>query len=74
MLFTSRLAPALIPVVLASIFLVKHLGSGPFYPQLDGALSQPCRDDWYLSLLFVENYKTITLVRFQLSTSYFRNQ
>lgn len=73
MLLISRLAPALIPVVLASIFLVKHLGSGPFYPQLDGAISQPCRDDWYLSLLFVENYKTIALVKFHLSTSYVRN-
>ncbi|KAL1491689.1 hypothetical protein ABEB36_012250 [Hypothenemus hampei] len=50
-----RLTPALIPVVLFAIFLTKYLGSGPFYPQINDAVAEPCRSNWW-SVFYLQNY------------------
>ncbi|XP_030757478.1 nose resistant to fluoxetine protein 6-like [Sitophilus oryzae] len=51
-----RLTVPFIPVILFFAFLVKYLGSGPLYPELDASLGHLCRKNWWKSLLYIQNY------------------
>jgi len=55
-LFLSRLTPPLAAIILLQVSLIEHLGSGPMWDKTNYALTQMCKDNWWLALLYVQNY------------------
>jgi peptidoglycan/LPS O-acetylase OafA/YrhL len=47
-------------VVLVSATLLKYLGSGPKWPLVDQSLQQPCANNWWSALLYVQNNVNVT--------------
>ncbi|KAJ9592894.1 hypothetical protein L9F63_015472, partial [Diploptera punctata] len=50
------IAPALAMMVLIQASIINHMGSGPFWSPGNGYLSRVCRESWWGTLLFVQNY------------------
>ncbi|KAF5288411.1 hypothetical protein FQR65_LT12024 [Abscondita terminalis] len=54
---SNWLTPALSVVVLISVTLMRHFGSGPIWPYVrDTYIVGPCGKYWWSSLLYVQNY------------------
>ncbi|KAF2900218.1 hypothetical protein ILUMI_05970 [Ignelater luminosus] len=54
-----RLTPALVMAVLVHATLLRHMGSGPVWPNIrDSWLVDNCRENWWPALLYVQNYVT----------------
>lgn len=51
-----RLTPLLAVAVLISVSIFRYAGSGPRWPILVGALSAECEENWWKTLLYVQNY------------------
>jgi peptidoglycan/LPS O-acetylase OafA/YrhL len=47
-------------VVLVSATLLKYMGSGPKWPLVDLNFQQPCANNWWSALLYVQNYVNLT--------------
>jgi hypothetical protein len=47
-------------VVLVSATLLKYMGSGPQWPLVDQTLQQFCANNWWVALLYIQNYVNIT--------------
>jgi hypothetical protein len=47
-------------VVLVSATLLKYMGSGPKWPLVDLNFQQPCANNWWSALLYVQNYVNVT--------------
>jgi hypothetical protein len=43
-------------VVLVSATLLKYMGSGPQWPLVDQTLQQLCVNNWWVALLYIQNY------------------
>jgi peptidoglycan/LPS O-acetylase OafA/YrhL len=55
-------------VVLVSATLLRYMGSGPKWPLVDQSLQQPCANNWWSALLYVQNYVNVThMVHIKLS-------
>lgn len=50
-----RLSPALAVVIMIQATILKHMGNGPVW-FMGKAFSQVCVDNWWSSLLYVQNY------------------
>ncbi|XP_058817531.1 nose resistant to fluoxetine protein 6-like [Topomyia yanbarensis] len=57
-----RLTPAFAALILASVTLVKYLGSGPFWNSSSAALGNACETYWWSALLYVQNYVNPTKI------------
>ncbi|KAJ3630520.1 hypothetical protein MTP99_011713 [Tenebrio molitor] len=55
-----RLTAPFAIVVLVSATLLKYMGSGPKWPLVDQSLQQPCANNWWSALLYVQNYVNVT--------------
>jgi len=55
-LFLSRLTPPLAAIILLQVSLIEHLGSGPTWDKTNNVLTEMCKDNWWLALLYVQNY------------------
>ncbi|KAK5645592.1 hypothetical protein RI129_006892 [Pyrocoelia pectoralis] len=52
-----RLTPALFAVVLIHATLLRHIGSGPIWPNIrDTFMVNNCRENWWSTLLYVQTY------------------
>ncbi|XP_035785910.1 nose resistant to fluoxetine protein 6-like [Anopheles albimanus] len=51
-----RLTPALAALVLYTTALMRHSGSGPFWDGAMTLMADNCRDYWWSTLLYVQNY------------------
>jgi hypothetical protein len=55
-LFLSRLTPPLAAIILLQVSLIEYLGSGPSWDKTNYVLTEMCKDNWWLALLYVQNY------------------
>ncbi|KAH0807828.1 hypothetical protein GEV33_014962 [Tenebrio molitor] len=55
-----RLTAPFAIVVLVSATLLKYMGSGPKWPLVDLNFQQPCANNWWSALLYVQNYVNVT--------------
>ncbi|KAF5286023.1 hypothetical protein FQA39_LY16465 [Lamprigera yunnana] len=53
-----RITPVLLTIVVFHLSLINYMGSGPLWNQIiqDG-LSRACRNNWWRTLLYINNYK-----------------
>ncbi|KAF2887396.1 hypothetical protein ILUMI_18777, partial [Ignelater luminosus] len=51
-----RLTPLVAVVIGIYVTILKHFGSGPIWPNMVDILANPCKDYWYLALLYVQNF------------------
>ncbi|KAJ8909465.1 hypothetical protein NQ315_011234 [Exocentrus adspersus] len=51
-----RLTPALAALVLVTANLVQYMGTGPLWYNIPVSLAEPCREYWWTTLLYVQNY------------------
>ncbi|XP_050306871.1 nose resistant to fluoxetine protein 6-like [Anthonomus grandis grandis] len=72
-----RLTPPIIATILASAFLTKYAGSGPYYPQVDVIVAKPCRTNWWLTITYFNNLvglgSAADLVNFCLVQTWYLN-
>ncbi|KAG5866663.1 hypothetical protein JTB14_004654 [Gonioctena quinquepunctata] len=54
-----RLTPALAGVVLVSATLLRYMGSGPKWDYIINGFENNCKDYWWSTLLFVQNYVNV---------------
>ncbi|XP_065155196.1 nose resistant to fluoxetine protein 6-like [Atheta coriaria] len=50
-----RLTPAMAAVLVVHITILKHFGSGPYWPMIGGAY-EFCEKYWWSTLLYIQNY------------------
>jgi hypothetical protein len=55
-LFLCRLTPPLAAIILLQVSLIEYLGSGPTWDKTNYSLTEMCKDNWWLALLYVQNY------------------
>ncbi|KAK5643557.1 hypothetical protein RI129_007402 [Pyrocoelia pectoralis] len=55
-----RLTPALAGMILVYIGLFTHFGDGPFWDRVDDIFKQPCLKNWWVSVLYIQNYYGVT--------------
>ncbi|KAH0820849.1 hypothetical protein GEV33_001942 [Tenebrio molitor] len=51
-----RLSPSLFATILLNISVLKHLASGPLWPEFALEFSGNCQENWWATLLFVNNF------------------
>ncbi|XP_065155200.1 nose resistant to fluoxetine protein 6-like [Atheta coriaria] len=51
-----RLTPALAAVLVVHLTVLKHFGSGPYWPQLIATAYDSCEKYWWSLLLYIQNY------------------
>lgn len=51
-----RLTPAVAILIPIHAFLVPYMGSGPFWGGIDTGYSEACREYWWSSLLYIQNF------------------
>ncbi|XP_051154583.1 O-acyltransferase like protein-like [Leptopilina boulardi] len=52
-----RLTPVVVMLLLITIFILPHLGSGPLWERgLNKMLSNTCREKWWTLLIYMQNY------------------
>ncbi|XP_032296332.1 nose resistant to fluoxetine protein 6 [Drosophila virilis] len=56
-----RLTPVVAFAILCYMRILPLLGAGPLYKGLVSQLSAPCEDNWFWTLLYVQNYATNTV-------------
>ncbi|XP_030568502.1 nose resistant to fluoxetine protein 6-like [Drosophila novamexicana] len=56
-----RLTPVVALAILCYMRILPLLGAGPLYKGLVAQLSAPCEDNWFWTLLYVQNYATNTV-------------
>ncbi|XP_065155198.1 O-acyltransferase like protein-like [Atheta coriaria] len=50
-----RLTPAMAAVIVVHVTILKHFGSGPYWPKNGGA-NEACKKYWWSMLLYIHNY------------------
>lgn len=53
-----RLTPLLAVAILINVSVIKYVGSGPQWPILMDQFNGLCEDNWWKTLLYVQNYVT----------------
>ena len=51
-----RLIPTLVFILLVSIYLTPWMGDGPMYPTASGFETPACRQQWWTTVLFLNNF------------------
>ncbi|XP_019874197.2 nose resistant to fluoxetine protein 6 [Aethina tumida] len=51
-----RLTPSLIMVIILSTFILRPTGSGPFYNLVLNMIETSCKDNWWVTLIYLQNY------------------
>ncbi|KAF5290871.1 hypothetical protein FQR65_LT11510 [Abscondita terminalis] len=52
-----RLTPAIVGVIIFIVTVLKHLGSGPFWPStMEHLFIRGCKNYWWKTLLYIQNY------------------
>ncbi|KAJ4436504.1 hypothetical protein ANN_16535, partial [Periplaneta americana] len=54
-----RLTPSYMMLVFFHATLLPHMGSGPFWDSLVGLEQRRCADNWWLNLLYINNYVNV---------------
>lgn len=55
-LFMNRLVPPYILVMVVYGWCLPYLGDGPLWDKRVGLEARRCRDNWWVNLLFINNY------------------
>lgn len=58
-----RLTPLLAVVVISYITVLRHLGSGPLWPNPIRGMQSVCERNWWKALLYIQNYGDLEMVR-----------
>lgn len=62
--FCFRLAPTLAGAILISATLLRYMGSGPKWNFIVNNFEDYCKENWWSSILFIQNYVSLNrLVR-----------
>lgn len=51
-----RLTPLLAVCILLSVSLFRFTGSGPLWPRMNDVISAQCKQNWWATLLYIQNY------------------
>lgn len=56
-IIVCRLTPAVVMLLLITMFILPHLGSGPLWERaLEKKLTETCHEKWWTLLIYMQNY------------------
>ncbi|XP_066998619.2 nose resistant to fluoxetine protein 6 [Anabrus simplex] len=55
-----RLTPAVAVMILLHNSLLRHAGTGPMWDMIQKAIGNSCPDNWWITLLYVQNYVKVS--------------